>query len=273
MARPIGLHLRCNERLGDLTAKATRLNVQSFQFFLRRPDGTMLVPQKQELAEFDTLRQRCSHVYAHASYKINLADEHMHRHPALREEISVALKLNCTHMVIHPGANQNTQLGIDTIVNQLNYVTKKIKGITFVLENVAFGTPSIGGDLRELAQILHNIERPESVGICIDTAHAYAYGYDIASCSGCSDLINLLFKDISLDTLSLIHINDTPVSLGSKHDIHCRTGQGNIGQQALKRFALHKTLSEIPLLLELPAQEEIFEQEDLLLVQSWHNNQ
>jgi deoxyribonuclease IV len=263
MVRPVGLHLRNNEHLKNLSDKATKFNLTSFQCFLRHQNGTLISSDKEEIAAFKTFREQCGQLYAHASYKINLADARLYRHPALKEEIRLALILGFTHIIIHPGASQDTEQGITAIIRQLNYLTKNIHDITFVLENVAFGHPSVGGDLQELAKILVNLNRPESVGVCIDTAHAFAYGYDLTSDKKIEEFVDTLANTVTMNSIKLIHINDTQTSFGSRHDIHCRFGQGTIGQKNLETIIAHKALSHIPLLLELPAIDEHAEQEDL----------
>ena len=102
-----------------------------------------------------------------------------------------------------------------------------------------------------------------------DTAHAYAFGYDIANKVGREGYIQLLGQTVGFDNIELIHINDTESTLKSRHDIHCRMGRGNIGIQGLQEFAIDERLLHIPLLLELPAIDEIDEQEDLKIVRSW----
>lgn len=270
MTRLIGLHIRCNEHLGDITQKAMRFNLEIFQCFLRHQDSTLLQPKPEELENFKLYRQQYKQLYAHASYKINLADTRLNRHPALREEINLARQLEFTHIIIHPGAADDKQQGIDSISRQLNFLTKHVSDITLVLENVAFGQPSLGGDLQDIANIIHKLDRPESVGICIDTAHAYAFGYNLAQHNNLDQFITLVGEIIGFQKISLIHINDTQTHLGSRHDVHCRMGQGTIGQDNLKRLALNKQLSHIPIICELPTLPEDQELEDLQIIQAWH---
>lgn len=270
MTRLIGLHLRCNEHLKNLIDKSMRLNLNIFQCFLRRQDGSLLQPNREEHLQFMIFKQQVQQLYAHASYKINLADPNQHRHPALQHEIKLAFQLGFTHMIMHPGSAQNAQQGIAAVVKQLNFLTEHVPDLTFVLENVAFGPPSIGGNIDHLVQILEKLQRPESVGICIDTAHAYAFGYNIADETGLMQFFDTLTTTGIINKINLIHINDTQTTLGSRHDVHCPLGQGNIGLTRLKQFALYNKLSQIPLICELPLLDEHHEQAALDTIKKWH---
>jgi deoxyribonuclease-4 len=270
MNREIGLHLRCNQSLLELIAKATRLELPLFQCFLRQQSGKMIQIPEQDIATFRTACRSFSKSFVHASYLINLAEPTFTHHPALKQELYWARKLGFNHIVLHPGASVTIDAGIDAIVRILNSFTLSIKGIKFVLENVAFGSPSIGGSLEDLQAIHSKLDRPECVGFCIDTAHAHAFGYDIATKDTRNAFINLLGQTIGYNNIALIHINDTESTWGTRHDVHCRLGKGTIGIEALKDFSLDKRLSHIPLILELPALIESEEKTDLAIVQSWH---
>ena len=270
MNRAIGLHLRCNQSLMELVEKAARLELPLFQCFLRLPAGPIIATNAKEIATFKDYCSRYSQLFVHASYRINLADASLNRHPALKQELYWAQKLGFTHMILHPGASPAYDEGIDAIVRALNTLLKSARDITIILENVAFTNPSIGGTITDLQLIRDKLDEPDRLGFCIDTAHAYAFGYDLADKVGREEYIALLGQTIGFEHIKLIHINDTDSTLGSRHDVHCRMGKGNIGTQALKEFALDPRLLHIPLLLELPAIEESEEKQDLMTVRSWH---
>lgn len=179
-------------------------------------------------------------------------------------------KLGFNHIILHPGSTAIRNAGIDAIVQVLNTLTSSTQGIKFVLENVAFAAPSIGGSLEDLQAIYSKLDNPERVGFCIDTAHAYAYGYDLATKDARNSFIDLLGNTIGYNNIALIHINDTQSTLGSRHDMHCHLGGGTLGIEALREFALDERLTRIPLILELPTLTEEEEKEDLAIVRSWH---
>ncbi len=113
------------------------------------------------------------------------------------------------------------------------------------------------------------LDQPEKVGFCIDTAHAYAFGYNVADEQEQDAFIDLIGKTIGFDALSLIHLNDTKELLSSKRDRHDIIGQGMIGAHHLKRFMHHPKLVSVPVLLELPSLPEEEQKAILHTVNSW----
>jgi apurinic endonuclease APN1 len=263
--------VRCNQSLIELIEKAVRLELPIFQCFLRQQSGKMVQAPEQEIALFRAACRNLSKRFVHASYRINLADPTTTHHPALKQELYWTRKLHFNHIVLHPGSAASCSSGIDALARTLNTLTASTKGIQFVLENVAFAAPSIGGSLEDLQAIRSKLDKPECVGFCIDTAHAHAFGYNLATPAGRKEFINLLGTTIGYESIALIHINDTESSLGAQHDIHCRLGAGTLGIEALKEFSLDTRLQHIPLILELPAIEESEEKEDLAIARSWHD--
>jgi apurinic endonuclease APN1 len=272
MNREIGLHIRCNQSILELIEKASRLKLPLFQCFLRQQSGKMIQAQAQEITNFRAACRNFRNSFVHASYLINLAEPTFTHHPALKQELYWARKLGFNHIILHPGSTAIHNAGIDAIVRVLNALTSSTQGIKFVLENVAFAAPSIGGSLEDLQAIHSKLDNPERVGFCIDTAHAYAYGYDLATKEGRKNFIDQLENTLGCDSIALIHINDTQSTLGSRHDMHCRLGVGTLGIDALKEFALDERLARIPLILELPTLTEEEEKKDIQIVLSWHGD-
>lgn len=268
--RLIGLHLRCNTSIIDILQKAVRLDLSFFQCFLRQQAGPIIDMSSQEIALWRAAAVRYKHIFVHASYRINIANYDFDYHPALKQELYWAQKLGCTHMVLHPGSYTIYDNGIDSIVRMLNSLMRSSTNIAFVLENVAFAAPSIGGNIADLKSIKDKLDCPDRIGFCIDTAHAYAYGYNLVDAADRSGFIQMLGEFLGFDSIVLIHTNDTQSGLACRHDIHCSLGSGNIGVDALREFVLDERLWDIPLLLELPVLEESQECHDLAVVKSWH---
>jgi len=124
---------------------------------------------------------------------------------------------------------------------------------TFVLENVAQDFPSIGGDISHFKLLLERLDEPHRIKFCIDTAHAFSYGYDFSSEQKCNEFVEFLDKAIGIDKICLIHLNDNIEGIGSHIDQHAKLGEGVIGLDNLKRFAMHPKLKHIPVLTEPPA--------------------
>lgn len=273
--RHIGLHLRLTSTLSELIEKAVRLKLDLFQCFLvLQSSGRLIVPTNEDAQHFLTLRrQYFKDVILHGSYWINLASIYNTKHYSMDREIALAKKLAFNYIVLHAGSakgGRNKYDGIDAVVRVLNTACVKDPDIHFVLENAAFGNLSVGGDIEDFALILKKLDRPEKLLFCIDTAHAHSYGYDVHSEAGQEQFIQLLATAIGIERIALLHLNDTKQIMGSKRDQHDILGQGLLGVEALRRFAMHPNLAHIPLLLELPDVPEEKETEILAIVRSWH---
>lgn len=274
--RDIGLHLRLESELCEVAQRAHALTLPFFQCFLR-PTGSKepIFFAKRDVDLFlRTYRPTFNALYLHGSYWINLANIGRTRHHVLNKELHWAKKLAFTHMVLHPGSAKGAvhrEEGIDAVASALNTLLKREHDIKIVLENTAHGKMSIGSDINDFGQVLQKLDHPERVLFCIDTAHAFAYGYDVRDPQGQEDFITLLDGTIGIDRIALLHVNDTHEYLGSCMDRHHMIGDGEIGQEALKRFVLHPKICTIPMLMEPPIASFSQEHDMLKKVLSWHN--
>ena len=273
--RDISLHLRLVGSLRDIAERAIALQLPFFQCFLViKSSGNIIRPTTEDVQDFIALRrQHFGALYVHGSYWINLAGIVHNGHHALERELRMAKRLEFTHMILHPGSAKGAlhkDQGIDALAKTLNKVLKWEQHIKIVLENSAHGALSIGGDLQDFAQLLAKLDHPEKLLFCVDTAHAYSYGYDIAQAVEREKFIQLLDTTIGISRIALIHLNDTSEICGSKIDKHASTGTGRIGKEALKAFMLDARLASIPVLMELPVLPEDQEQIILDQVRSWH---
>jgi deoxyribonuclease-4 len=273
--RSIGLHLRLHKELCDVAGRAMALKLPFFQCFLRPmgSKGPIFFTRRDVALFLRDYRPAFNELYLHGSYWINLASISRTKHHVLHKELYWAKKLQFTHLILHPGSAKGAlhrDEGVDALVIALNTLLKKEHDIKIVLENTAHGNMSVGSDITDFAQVLQKLDHPDRVLFCIDTAHAYAYGYNIRNPEGQDAFIALLDKTIGIKRIALLHVNDTHEQLGSCLDRHHMLGDGQIGHEALKRFVLHPQLYAIPMLMEPPIAS--FEQEHGMLnaVLSWH---
>lgn len=274
--RKVGLHLRLVTSFTDVIQKALRLEVPIFQcFLLSQQSGTILEPTPEDVASFLALRKKhFGDVYVHGSYWINLAGIRFAKHFSLDRELALAKRLEFTHMVLHPGSAKGAKAkheGIEAMARAINKTMRTEHTIKIVLENTAFARLSVGGDLEDFRQLLAKLDHPEKILFCIDTAHAYSYGYDLVDPVKREAFIAQLDATIGIDRIALLHINDTQEACGSRQDRHAMFGTGLLGESTLREFAMHDKLKHIPLLLELPIVSEADERIILDKVKSWHS--
>jgi len=257
MNNRVGAHIRMRSSLHELLERADALNLPFFQcFFVPKETGKLIYASEDEIRAFLKVRRaQFNDLYCHASYWVNLASLGNNGYVQLRKEVTFAKRLEFTHLVLHAGsANGATHKseGISALAVALNNLCRQERDITILLENTCHSNLAVGSDILDLQQLLEKIDFPERIGFCIDTAHAHSYGYDVVSAKGQHDFIALLDTTIGLDRIKLIHLNDTTEKVGSFLDRHSVVGKGNIGEGALKRFAMNSQLQHIPLLIESP---------------------
>ncbi len=274
MVRTIGLHLRLTTTLSDLIDKAIRQKSNVMQcFFILQETLSYVSFEEGELeACRQKIKENFKEVYLHASYWVNLAGMRNNGWRTFKREVELARQLGFSHVVIHPGSAtgcKDRQEGIVYLSKALNRALEKYDDITIVLENTAHGKTSVGGDLEDFRALMALITEPHRIAFCLDTAHAYAYGYDVSTVQGLEDFITLVDSCVGLEKVRVLHLNDSEKELGSRIDKHATPGKGRIGLEALQRCMNHPKLQHASVLLELPVLEDAQEIELLDMVRSW----
>lgn len=272
--RPIGLHLRLTTTLSDLLEKAERLKSPIMQCFLLRQGESRLAEfSEEEIAACAKIRKKCGNLYLHASYWVNLAGCRNNGWRTFQRELALGNQLGFTHMIIHPGSATGCKTkkeGITCLAKALNKALEKEKNIKIVLENTAHARMTVGGNLSDFKELLKQIEQPERIYFCLDSAHAHSYGYDIADPEKQDIFLDEVDDIIGRDKIALVHLNDTQEKCGSYIDKHAIVGQGKIGEQALRRFMNHPVCKKAPIILEIPMMKDEKEEKDLLeMVKAW----
>ena len=202
-------------------------------------------------------------VAAHDSYLINLAspDEGLYERSreALWEEMQRAEALELPYLVIHPGSHRGRgeQEGLYRIARAINLIHYQgsdmpdIK-VKILLETTAGQGATVGGRFEHFARIIEQIEEDERVGICFDTSHCFAAGYNIGTPEGYEATMEEFDRIIGLDRLKLIHLNDSKAALGTRVDRHEQIGQGQLGLEPFRLFLQDRRLAHIPFILETP---------------------
>lgn len=269
----IGIHIRLTSTINDVINKAIRLNLPLFQTFAVTDLGHVIKLEQADIDNYLILRRKhFKNLYLHSSYWVNLSRDNQRSYKTFLRELALAQKLEFTHFILHPGAAEmksKKDAGISTLAKYLNSVLTSDSPIKILLENTAHGGRSIGSNLHDFKDLLKQITHPEKLEFCIDTSHAYAYGYDLSTQTGLNEFIELLKETITLEKIALIHLNDTTENLGAKIDKHELPGHGHIGKDLLKMFVQHSNLKHIPIIMELPKLEEPDELKIIQEVQDW----
>lgn len=256
----IGLHVSIGKGLAGAIDRAQALGCDGFQMFVANPRGWMRRPiGEKEIDKFKSQRKNSQlwPVVVHLAYLPNLASDDPELYEksiiTLAEEFKRANLLEVDFFVFHPGKNKDRERGINRIIQAVNLVLPQIKGSTLMLfENLAGAGGEIGGSFDELGELIAGVNNQDRVGICFDTCHAFAAGYDIRNRHGWETTLSDLNDSIGIEKLKLFHLNDALGDLGSHLDRHQHIGFGMIGLEGFRYLVNHPQLNKIPGILETP---------------------
>jgi deoxyribonuclease-4 len=199
----------------------------------------------------------------HDNYLINLASSQRvlrsRSIQAFRGEIERARLLGADYLVTHPGnaVGETRSRALATVAESLRQAARGFpaNGLQILLENTAGQGTALGANLEELAELVGTL--PElNLGICIDTAHLFAAGYDIRTASGLEETLARIHACIRLEKVKVIHLNDSKTRLGSRVDRHQHIGKGRIGLEPFRRLLHHPTLAGRTFILETPIERD-----------------
>ena len=208
------------------------------------------------------------HTMAHASYLINLAsadaavrEKSIH---ALVDEMLRCAQLGVPYTVLHPGSHVGAgeERGLERVAAALNRALsmaekRSIDGVCVLLENTAGQGTNLGRSFHELAAILDRCERGPRLGVCIDTCHAVAAGYEFGTNSGYASCMAELESTVGLDRVRAFHLNDSKFELGSRRDRHEHIGQGFVGLDAFRQLLNDRRFFDRPMVLETPKENSL----------------
>ena len=258
----IGAHVSAGGGVFNAPLNAAKIGADAFAMFVknqRRWDAPLL-SEKETIAFKDALKQsgiRAEHVLVHDSYLINLGHpreaERKKSLNAFIGEIRRCEALGLKLLNFHPGSHLNeisAQECLDNIAGSLNFAIANTVGVKLVLENTAGQGSNLGYDFAQLAYVIDKISNKDRIGVCIDTCHAFAAGYDLRSPQAYERTMSEFDRAIGYKFLSGMHLNDTKNELGVRKDRHESLGRGFLGLGAFENIMNDPNIDEIPLILE-----------------------
>lgn len=256
----LGVHVSIGKGLAGAFDRAQALGCDGFQIFVANPRGWARKPiTETEIDKFKSKRKETQlrPVVVHLAYLPNPASDDPELYEksvtTLAEEFRRANLLEADFFVFHPGKNKHRQTGIKRIIQAVNLTLNQINGPTMMLfENQAGAGGEIAGSFEELRELIAGVDHQDRVGICFDTCHAFAAGYDLRNRNGWEGTLRDFDQLIGLNKLKLFHLNDAVGDLGSHLDRHQHIGAGLIGLEGFKYLVNHPQLAKIPGILETP---------------------
>ncbi len=262
----LGCHLSIGKGFSKALVEAESLGINAMQIFSHNASSWRMKPVDEDAAaafRSQFASSEVEYVVIHTMYLLNLAspdDELFERSVAsLIEEIRRAGLLGIDHIVTHLGAHKETgiEAGIDRIVAALDMAIDadefaRYPNIRLLLENTAGAGTTMGTTFFELGKILADLADANRIGICLDTCHAFSAGYELRTDDAIADTLSEFEREVGIDHLELIHLNDSKFPLGSRRDRHEHIGRGDIGVEGISRVVNHPSLRHLPFILETP---------------------
>jgi deoxyribonuclease-4 len=257
-----GFHISISGGFAKIVEQALTKKCQTLQFFSRNPRGW---PAKElDVAQARSFRESLAAtgiapVFIHLPYLPNLAssDDPLFNRSvnALREELKRAAVLQADAVIVHVGhrGDQSEAEACERVSIAINRAFAMARNsMPVLLENSAGQGTEIGRTFSQLRRIARGVQERSRIGVCLDTAHAFAAGYNIATGAGLDKMLDEFEACIGIRKLRLLHLNDSKAPLGSHIDRHWHIGKGFIGRSGFRRIINHPALAHLPGIMETP---------------------
>jgi deoxyribonuclease-4 len=261
----VGLHVSSAGSLDLAFDRAQELGATTFQVFTRNPNQWKFKPLADEtVAAFRDKRKisGIARVVDHMPYLPNLASAERSTKKISRYTLGEELKrcdvLGIDYLVIHLGSHlgKGSAIGVANIAEACVEALGGSDGKTSILlENMAGQKNCVGARFEELRAILEKVGKTERVGVCLDSCHLYAAGFDLGSEEAVNNTMRLFDDVVGLGRLKVVHLNDSKGALGSRLDRHENIGKGRIGRKGVRALLHYPGISERPLIMETPYEE------------------
>ncbi len=275
----IGAHVSAAGGVQHAPINAPNIGANAVALFTKNQRQWRAAPLTEETIE--AFKENCekygftaAQILPHNSYLTNLGHPDMEglekSRNAFLDEMGRCQQLGLDRLNFHPGSHLN-RIEIDAclsrIAESINITLDKTEGVIAVLENTAGQGTNLGHKFEQLAQIIDQVEDKSRIGVCIDTAHSFAAGYDLSTKEGFTSVFNHFDEVVGFQYLKGIHLNDSKKELGTRVDRHHSIGMGEIGEEPFRMMMADERFNGIPIILETP-DPEIWS-EEILLLRSW----
>jgi len=264
----IGCHVSISGGIDNSVIRAEKLGCNTLQIFSKnaatwREKILDKVEVKKLKRNLKNSNLNIDPVFIHTSYLINLAspsDElYFKSINSFIEEMKRAdLLMVDPYLITHPGAHtgMGVEYGIQRVISALNIILEKSSDLglktVILLENTAGSGTHLGYTFRQWKRMVEGVKDKKKMGICFDTCHSFAAGYDLSNKEGVEQTLEELDKYLGLERLRVVHLNDSKYPLGSRKDRHMHIGKGYIGLEGFRIMVNHRYLKNLPFVLETP---------------------
>ncbi|HKL37277.1 MAG TPA: deoxyribonuclease IV [Bacteroidales bacterium] len=263
----VGPHVSAAGGVENAPLNAHKLGAKGFGLFTR--NQRQWNPKPLSDKNISAFKKNCDQygykphqILPHDSYLINLGHPEREKLEKSREaffdEMKRCEQLGLDRLNFHPGnplKKITDEACLKTIAESVNLALDRTSGVAAVIENTAGQGTDLGYSFEQIRYIIDHVEDKNRVGVCVDTAHAFAAGYDFATSEGYETVWDDFERIIGLHYLQGLHLNDAKKELGSRVDRHTSIGKGFLGEKAFRRIMQDERLNGIPMILETPDKE------------------
>ncbi|HBK32730.1 MAG TPA: deoxyribonuclease IV [Porphyromonadaceae bacterium] len=272
----VGAHISASGGVENAPVNAQKIGAKAFAFFTKNQRQWVAPPYNEKNIEL--FKARCEefgfsadHILPHDSYLINLGhpqqDGLEKSRAAFFDEMKRCEQLGINRFNFHPGSHLNqmpVDACLDRIAESINMALERTSGVTAVIENTAGQGTNLGHTFEQIAHIIDKVDDKSRVGVCIDTAHTLAAGYEIRNKAPFEDTWAQFDRIIGRSYLKGIHLNDSKKELGTRVDRHDSIGKGVMGMDVFSLIMNDSRFDDLPIILETP-DESIWDEEIKLL--------
>jgi len=271
-----GAHISTSSPFSEAINRAQDLGCETMQIFVNPPQRwNPITISEREISRFVDLNKKAkiNPIIIHSIYLINLASDNPFFYEAsiksLIDDMKKATSIGALGVNFHLGSTKGKKLSevIDKIAIGIKTILAASEKPFLILENSAGAGNIIGDKFEELAEIINKV-KSDRLKVTLDTAHAFASGYNLATKEGFEETLKEFDKYIGLEKLVCLHLNDSAAPLFSNRDRHADIGEGYIGKEAFVRIVNHPKLIDLPGIIETPGNKEKKEQSDLKILKS-----
>ncbi|MCK4648856.1 deoxyribonuclease IV [bacterium] len=252
-----GAHISIAGKIYQVAERAKKIGCDTAQIFSRNPRGWQLkelVPDEVKKLKDDLERLDIHPLIVHMPYLPNLASPetglYLKSVNALEEDLKRSEVLGAPYLVTHIGSfgDSSREEGLERVIEGINTAFSKVRNdVMLLLENTVGAGRELGSRFEELTRIIKSIKEKERIGVCFDTCHGFASGYDFRTKKVVSQTLKLFDNSIGLKKLKVIHANDSKNPLGSHIDRHWHIGKGYIGEEGFRALLHHPAIRKPPI--------------------------
>ncbi|OQX38748.1 MAG: deoxyribonuclease IV [Oceanospirillales bacterium LUC14_002_19_P2] len=258
----VGAHVSAAGGVENAPVNAHNIGATAFALFTKNQRQWNAKPLTEKSIQL--FRERCdrygfspAQILPHDSYLINLGHPEQEAlqksRAAFIDEMERCMQLGLDRLNFHPGSHLRTisiTECLQRIAESINIALDKTESVIAVIENTAGQGSNLGWQFEELAEIIEHVEDKSRVGVCLDTCHTFAAGYDLRTEDACRKTFQLFADTVGFKYLKGMHLNDSKGELGSRKDRHHSLGQGEIGWNVFRFIMQDERFNNIPLVLE-----------------------